>query len=123
MTVSVEHGAVERMGLLGHQWALVRAGIAPVDTFTELMLSFGDESEADRRINIVVVPEGAGPATPPLDRGAVAGIARSLVLERVPEIASHSDPASLPIGVSAPTPVTTTVWALLQFPEVKVSDD
>jgi len=41
------------------------------------------------RSNIVVVPEGAGPATPPLDRGAVAGIARDVVLERVPEIAER----------------------------------
>jgi branched-subunit amino acid aminotransferase/4-amino-4-deoxychorismate lyase len=41
------------------------------------------------RSNIVVVPEGAGPATPPLDSGAVAGIARDVVLERVPEIAER----------------------------------
>jgi branched-subunit amino acid aminotransferase/4-amino-4-deoxychorismate lyase len=50
------------------------------------------------RSNIVVVPEGAGPATPPLDRGAVAGIARSLVLERVPEIAERDVSAAELIG-------------------------
>jgi branched-subunit amino acid aminotransferase/4-amino-4-deoxychorismate lyase len=42
------------------------------------------------RSNIVVVPEGAGPATPPLASGAVAGIARDVVLERVSEIAERN---------------------------------
>jgi branched-chain amino acid aminotransferase len=49
------------------------------------------------RSNIVVVPEGAGPATPPLARGAVAGIARAIVLERVPEIAER-DVAAAELG-------------------------
>ena len=37
----------------------------------------------------MVVPEGAGLATPPLERGGVAGIARDIALERVPEIAER----------------------------------
>jgi puromycin-sensitive aminopeptidase len=39
--------AVERMGLLGHQWAAVRAGRAGLPGFLELALAFGDEREPD----------------------------------------------------------------------------
>jgi puromycin-sensitive aminopeptidase len=39
--------AVERMGLVDHQWALVRAGRAPIETFLELADAFGDEGEPD----------------------------------------------------------------------------
>ncbi len=38
---------VERMGLLEHQWAIVRAGEAAVGSFLDLALAFGDEPEAD----------------------------------------------------------------------------
>jgi puromycin-sensitive aminopeptidase len=39
--------AVERMGLLGHQWAAVRAGRAALPGFLELALAFGDERDPD----------------------------------------------------------------------------
>ena len=39
--------AVERMGLLDHQWALVRAGRAPLDGFLDLVAAFGGEADAD----------------------------------------------------------------------------
>jgi puromycin-sensitive aminopeptidase len=39
--------AVERMGLVDHQWALVRAGRAPIDSFLDLAGAFGDEREPD----------------------------------------------------------------------------
>jgi branched-subunit amino acid aminotransferase/4-amino-4-deoxychorismate lyase len=41
------------------------------------------------RSNVVVVLADGRPATPPLHRGAVAGIARALALERLPEIAER----------------------------------
>jgi branched-subunit amino acid aminotransferase/4-amino-4-deoxychorismate lyase len=49
------------------------------------------------RSNIVVVPADAGPATPPLARGAVAGIARDVVLERIPEL-EERDVAAAELG-------------------------
>jgi len=49
------------------------------------------------RSNIVVAPAGAGPVTPPLARGAVAGIARDVVLERVSELAER-DVAAVELG-------------------------
>jgi branched-subunit amino acid aminotransferase/4-amino-4-deoxychorismate lyase len=52
------------------------------------------------RSNIVVVAAGAGPVTPPLDTGAVAGIARDVVLERVPEIAER-DVTAVELGGAA----------------------
>ncbi len=39
--------AVERMGLLGHQWAIVRAGRARIDDFLDLAMAFGEETDAD----------------------------------------------------------------------------
>jgi len=39
--------AVERMGLLGHQWAAVRAGFAKLADFLDLALAFGDEEDPD----------------------------------------------------------------------------
>jgi puromycin-sensitive aminopeptidase len=39
--------AVERMGLVDHQWALVRAGRAPIDEFLELVAAFRDEPDPD----------------------------------------------------------------------------
>ena len=42
-----ELGAVERMGLLGHQWAAVRAGRAGLAASLDLALAFGDEREPD----------------------------------------------------------------------------
>jgi puromycin-sensitive aminopeptidase len=39
--------AVERMGLVDHQWALVRAGRAPIDGFLELAAAFRDEPDPD----------------------------------------------------------------------------
>jgi puromycin-sensitive aminopeptidase len=38
---------VERMGLVGHQWAAARAGHASVDAFLDLALSFGKERDPD----------------------------------------------------------------------------
>jgi puromycin-sensitive aminopeptidase len=38
---------VERMGLVGHQWAAVRAGRAGLAGFLELALAFGDERDPD----------------------------------------------------------------------------
>jgi len=39
--------AVERMGLLGHQWAIVRAGRAKLDAFLDLAMAFGAETDPD----------------------------------------------------------------------------
>jgi puromycin-sensitive aminopeptidase len=39
--------AVERMGLVDHQWALVRAGLAPLTTLLDLADALGDEPDAD----------------------------------------------------------------------------
>jgi puromycin-sensitive aminopeptidase len=38
---------VERMGLVGHQWAVARAGHAAIGDFLELALSFGKERDPD----------------------------------------------------------------------------
>ena len=38
---------IERMGLIGHQWAAARAGFAAVDGFLDLALSFGKERDPD----------------------------------------------------------------------------
>ena len=38
---------IERMGLVGHQWAAARAGHAGVDAFLDLALSFGKERDPD----------------------------------------------------------------------------
>jgi puromycin-sensitive aminopeptidase len=40
-------GAVERMGLLGHQWAITRAGHAALHDFLDLALAFGSERDPD----------------------------------------------------------------------------
>jgi puromycin-sensitive aminopeptidase len=42
-----ELGAVERMGLLGHQWAAVRSGRAALGGYLDLALAFADEAEPD----------------------------------------------------------------------------
>ena len=39
--------AIERMGLLGHQWAIVRAGRAKLDAFLDLAMAFGGERDPD----------------------------------------------------------------------------
>jgi len=39
--------AVERMGLLSHQWAIVRAGRARIDAFLDLAMAFGEERDPD----------------------------------------------------------------------------
>jgi D-alanine transaminase len=44
------------------------------------------------RSNILVVPASGAPATPPVSAGGVAGVARSVVLERVPEIVERHIP-------------------------------
>jgi len=44
--------AVERMGLLGHQWAAVRAGHAKLPDFLDLALAFGDEEDPDVLITL-----------------------------------------------------------------------
>ncbi len=38
---------VERMGLLGHQWAIVRAGRADLASFLDLAMACGDEADPD----------------------------------------------------------------------------
>ena len=38
---------VERLGLLEHQWAIVRAGEAPIGTFLDLAMAFCDEQDPD----------------------------------------------------------------------------
>ncbi len=38
---------VERMGLIGHQWAVTRAGFAPLGSFLELALAFAKERDPD----------------------------------------------------------------------------
>jgi len=38
---------VERMGLVGHQWAAVRAGYATIDSFLDLTRVFADETDHD----------------------------------------------------------------------------
>jgi puromycin-sensitive aminopeptidase len=38
---------VERMGLVNHQWALVRAGRAPIDTFLALASALGEEPDPE----------------------------------------------------------------------------
>jgi puromycin-sensitive aminopeptidase len=38
---------IERMGLLGHQWAAARAGHARVDAFLDLAIGFGKERDPD----------------------------------------------------------------------------
>lgn len=39
--------AIERLGLVSHQWALVQAGYAPIDSFLSLTQQLGDEQDAD----------------------------------------------------------------------------
>ena len=39
--------AVERMGLLAHQWAIVRAGRAKLDAFLDFAMAFGEERDPD----------------------------------------------------------------------------
>jgi puromycin-sensitive aminopeptidase len=39
--------AVERMGLVGHQWAHVKTGRAPLPDFLDLALAFGEEEDPD----------------------------------------------------------------------------
>jgi puromycin-sensitive aminopeptidase len=36
---------IERMGLVSHQWAHVRAGLAPIESVLELVAALGDESD------------------------------------------------------------------------------
>ncbi|NNL86847.1 MAG: M1 family peptidase, partial [Myxococcales bacterium] len=45
--------AVERLGLVGHQWAAVRAGHAPLRSYLELAMALGDESDPDVLIGLV----------------------------------------------------------------------
>lgn len=42
-----ELDTIERMGLLGHQWAAVRAGHAGVESFLDLAMAFGAERDPD----------------------------------------------------------------------------
>jgi puromycin-sensitive aminopeptidase len=60
--------AVERMGLVGHTWAAVRAGRSELASFLDLVLAFGDEQEPD------VLAAIRGPLSFCVDRlGAQAG--------------------------------------------------
>jgi aminopeptidase N len=45
--------AVERLGLVGHQWAAVRAGRAPLRSYLDLAMALGDESDPDVLIGLV----------------------------------------------------------------------
>jgi puromycin-sensitive aminopeptidase len=87
-------GAVERMGLLDNQWALVRAGRAPIESFLELADAFGDEPEPDvllaLRAPLGFVEDRLAPA------------AGDAVPERVRDwIASRFGPAFLELGWDA----------------------
>ncbi len=61
--------AVERMGLLGHQWAHVRAGQATIATFLDLAGAFGSETSPDvlqaLRGPLAFVDEQIAPAAGP----------------------------------------------------------
>ncbi len=45
--------AVERLGLVGHQWAAVRAEKAPLTSFLDLAMAFGSEADPDVLIGLV----------------------------------------------------------------------
>ena len=83
--------AVERMGLVDNQWALVRAGRAPVESFLDLADAFGDEPESDVLIAL------RAPLAFLEDRLAAAAGAR--VSERVRDwVAARFGPAFLELG-------------------------
>jgi len=57
-----------------------------------VLLNAGGELVEGANSNLFVVSQGAVAATPPISSGAVAGIARALVLERIPEIEVRAIP-------------------------------
>ncbi len=50
--------AVERMGLLGHQWAAVRSLFADVGPLLDLALAFGEETDADVLLTLAAPLDG-----------------------------------------------------------------
>ncbi|RIL02800.1 MAG: hypothetical protein DCC71_15965 [Proteobacteria bacterium] len=86
--------AVERMGLVDHQWALVRAGRAPIASFLDLADAFGAEEEPDVLVAL------RGPLGFVEDRLAVAAGAGAG--ERVRDwIAARFGPAFVELGWEA----------------------
>jgi aminopeptidase N/puromycin-sensitive aminopeptidase len=73
------------MGLVGHQWALVRAGRAPLDGFLQLALALGAESDPDV---LIAVRE-------PLDR-SVEAAERSLGQEPAAALRARIEAAFAP---------------------------
>ena len=69
--------AVERMGLVGHQWAIVRAGHAELADFLDLALAFGAEPDPDvllaLRGPLAFLVEMAGRALGPDAAGRLRG--------------------------------------------------
>jgi puromycin-sensitive aminopeptidase len=66
--LQTELSAVERLALVGDQWALVRAGRAPIESFLDIVDALGDEADHDvldgvagalGRIDEQVVPPGS----------------------------------------------------------------
>ena len=87
-------GAVERMGLVENQWALVRAGRAGIESFLDLADAFGDEPEADVLLAL------RAPIAFLEDR--LAPVAGADVPERVRDwVASRFGPAFLELGWDA----------------------
>ena len=86
--------AVERMGLVGHPWAAVRAGRGDLASFLDLALAFGDEREPD------VLAAVRGPLAFCVDRlGGEAGPAASAALRA--RIAAAFGPAFRALGFDA----------------------
>ena len=92
----------ERIGLLADQWALVRAGQAPIADFLDLALAFGDETdhavldELVGRLGYVEAPAGGrrGPGAVPPAGGATASGRRLQDLGWEP-VAGESDQVRL----------------------------
>jgi aminopeptidase N len=97
-------GVVERMGLVDHQWALARAGRAPLASFLTLVDALGDEAEADVLIAL------RGPLAFLEDRLAPELGARSVEAFR-DRIATRFGPALAEIGWDPPPrePIDTRV--------------
>ena len=67
--------SAERLGLIGHQWAIVRAGEARVETFLDLALAFGDEADPDV---LAALPAGLASCAESVTRTLGADAGRAL---------------------------------------------
>jgi branched-subunit amino acid aminotransferase/4-amino-4-deoxychorismate lyase len=71
----------------GHlPFALAREAARSAGADDALLFDTGGRLVEGARTNVFVVLHDGTPATPPLSRGAVAGIAREILCERVPEL-------------------------------------